>query len=123
MDTILVIAATIMIFLGFWELRSFVKDVLHRSAVAGELVDVLASDHRINAALGWPVTRSGAATGSVHPTSDGLRALLAIPIAGSIARGTLYVNALRSTDWQFESVTLHLHPRRIELALHAKEMM
>ena len=121
MDTILVIAATIMVFLAFWELRSFVKDGMDRSAVAGELVDVLSADHRINDALGWPVTRAGAATGSVHPTSDGLRALLAIPIAGSVARGTLYVNALRSTDWQFASVTLHLQPRRIELALQAKE--
>jgi len=123
MDTILVIAATIMVFLGFWELRSFVKDAMHRSVVAGELVEVLTSDDRIGDALGWPVTRSGAATGSVHRTSDGLRALLAIPIAGSIARGTLYVNALRSASWQFASVTLHLDPRRIELASHAKEMM
>lgn len=117
MEPVAIILAVAVGLLAAWAIRSFVIRTARRSRVAEEIVGMVSSDERIRNVLGPPVRRSGAVAGSLDVTSDGWRALLAIPIAGSDRRAILYVDGVRKTDrWRFGSVTLQLEPRAIELA-------
>lgn len=87
-----------------------------RAELADELVRMANRDETIVSAIGMSVRRTGAATGSVQNTKDGIRAFLAIPIAGLDGRGLLYVNGLRTTGrWWFASVSLHVSDRQLLL--------
>ncbi|HEX6178388.1 MAG TPA: hypothetical protein VF057_08505, partial [Thermoanaerobaculia bacterium] len=85
-----------------------------RSELADELVRMANSDETFVRELGVSIRRAGATSGSMHHTSDGIRALLAVPLAGRVGRGVLYVNGLRTPGrWWFASITLHVSDRQL----------
>ncbi len=63
----------------------------------------------VRAALGAPVKAGAAVRGVVHNKPEASYAVLAIPVSGPSAKGTLYVVANRAADrWDIERETLHI---------------
>lgn len=111
-----VLLALALAVLTIWSIRSLVADSILRAEVAEEIVQIIASDSTAVDALGHAICIAGAVTGAVYRMRDGIRTVLAIPIAGSDGRGIAYVNALRMSDcWSFASLTIHFERRALQL--------
>lgn len=114
--SLIVIAAAIALLL-LWSVRWLVADMRLRAAVSEELVRTIAPSDTVAGALGAPVRPAGAATGCVIRTSEGVRTLVGIPVAGPNGRGVLYVDGLRRENgWSFASVTLHVEQAQLQTA-------
>ena len=117
MPTVAVVLAAL---LTLWLARLLLAGSRLRTTLANEIVFRIASDPRVRGAIGVPLRRGGATAGIVHRTTDGVTAILSIPVEGPHGKGLLYVRGVRRYErWSFSSMILQFD--RHELVLEPRE--
>lgn len=116
------VGAAVVLLAAFALLNRY-EDPLRSSRAFGAALDLVSTSAAARTALGGPVKAGLLVRGMVHEDAESGYAIMAIPVAGPAAKGTLYFVANRTAGrWDVERAALYLGnasapSRRIDLSL------